>query len=227
MNPTIQLKQSVVCPRERLTKTKILRNIFLSVGVLFASVRLLSAGMNDGVLNFTNTSLVRPQATFITFDAPGGHRDMLPSGINPAGAITGTYLTDAKLSVSRLPAGARRHLHHLRSARLHTNGPIPMAINPAGTIAGTYFDASGVATASCGPPTAPSPPSIPQAPHSPSCTGINPAGTITGSTLTQAAWSTASCALPTAPSPRSMPRAPSTAPSLRHQPGGGHHGILL
>ena len=74
-------------------KTKILRNIFLSVSVLFASARVLSAGMNDGVLNFSNTPLVSPQATFITFDAPGGQRDMLPSGINPSGTITGTYIT--------------------------------------------------------------------------------------------------------------------------------------
>ena len=54
-------------------KTKILRNIFLSVGVLFASAQLLTAGMNDGVLNFGNTPLVSPQATFITFDAAGRH----------------------------------------------------------------------------------------------------------------------------------------------------------
>src|SRR5260370_36173996 len=70
-------------------KTKILRNIFLSVGVLFASARLLSAGMNDGVLNFSKTPLVSPQATFITFDVPGALEAV--NGINPAGAITGWY----------------------------------------------------------------------------------------------------------------------------------------
>ena len=100
-------------------KTKILRNIFLSVGVLLASARLLSAGMNDGVLNFSKTPLVRPQATFVTFDPPSGPaREMLPNGINPAGAIAGTYY-DANVVVSRLPAGARRHIHDVRSPGLY------------------------------------------------------------------------------------------------------------
>jgi len=65
-------------------KTKILRNIFLSVGVLFASAQLLSAGMNDGVLNFSNTPLVRPQATFITFDAPGAVNGTYGQAVNAA-----------------------------------------------------------------------------------------------------------------------------------------------
>ncbi len=56
----------------RLMKTKILRNIFLSVGVLFASTQLLAAGMSDGVLDLGKTSLAHPQPSFITFDPPGG-----------------------------------------------------------------------------------------------------------------------------------------------------------
>ena len=54
-------------------KTKILRNIFLSVGVLFASAQLLPAG------------------TFTTFDPPGSTFTE-PSGINPGGVITGGYI---------------------------------------------------------------------------------------------------------------------------------------
>ena len=50
MNPTIQLKQSVVCPKD-LTKRKIL--VFISIGVLFALMRLLFTGTNDGVPNFS------------------------------------------------------------------------------------------------------------------------------------------------------------------------------
>jgi hypothetical protein len=89
-------------------KTKILRNIFLSVGVLSALARLLAAAMSsilllcilapgvsggtsDGVLNFNNTPLLRPQPTFITFDVPGSIQTAA-SGISPAGEITGSYL---------------------------------------------------------------------------------------------------------------------------------------
>ena len=71
-------------------KTKILRNIFITVSVLFTLTGLQAAGMNDGVPNFSKTPLLRPQATFITFDAPGGDL-VVPSGINPVGAITGSY----------------------------------------------------------------------------------------------------------------------------------------
>ena len=51
MNPTIQLKQSVVYPKEHLTKRKIL--VFISIGVLFALMRLLFTGTNDGVPYFS------------------------------------------------------------------------------------------------------------------------------------------------------------------------------
>ena len=50
-------------------KTKILRNILLSVGVLFALARLLAAGTSDGALNVSDNALFHPQPTFITFDA--------------------------------------------------------------------------------------------------------------------------------------------------------------
>ncbi len=75
-------------------KAKILRNIFITVSVLFTLTGLQAAGMNDGVRNFGNMPLVSPQATFITFDAPDGG-DLFPSGINPVGAITGTYIREA------------------------------------------------------------------------------------------------------------------------------------
>src|SRR4029077_3352248 len=115
-------------------KTKILRNIFLSVGVLFASARLLSAGMNDGVLNFSNPPLVTPQATFITFDVPGSNLT-LPGAINPVGAITGLY-------------GDANFVFHgfvrARDGTITTFDPAgstftePIAINAAGAITGFY-----------------------------------------------------------------------------------------
>ncbi len=109
--------------QRHLMKTKILRNIFISVGVLFASAQLLSAGMNDGVLNFNNTPLVSPQATFITFDAPGGQSNLAAERHQPGGGHHRNlhYGKLPKHRVSRLPAGARRHIHDPRSAGLHRN----------------------------------------------------------------------------------------------------------
>ncbi len=148
-------------------KTKILRNIFITVGVLFASTQLLSAGMNDGVLNFSNTPLgplQRAQAlsmpsdsgyanqntgnetkkaleataaakaaagrearirapfdspapnalgTFITFDAPGAVNGTNPSGINPAGVITG-YFNDVNFVGHGFVRNHNGYFHRVR-----------------------------------------------------------------------------------------------------------------
>ena len=48
------------------------------------------------------------------FDAPGSVIHFTSVSINPAGAITGSYSVDANVCGSRLPAGPRRHLHHVR-----------------------------------------------------------------------------------------------------------------
>src|SRR5215471_4665229 len=75
---------------------KILRNIFLSVSVLFALARWLDAGPMDGVLNLSNSALLRPHSTIITFDVAGAGTDpgqgTIAYGINPAGTIMGFYL---------------------------------------------------------------------------------------------------------------------------------------
>ena len=62
-----------------------------------------------------------PDGTFITFNPPGATATAALA-INPAGAITGLYC-GRKLRGSRLPAGSRRHLHHVRSAGLHIHVP--------------------------------------------------------------------------------------------------------
>ncbi len=96
-------------------KTKILRNIFITVSVLFASAQLLAAGTSAGVSNLSKTPLIAPQPTFVTFDPPGGPaRETQPNGINPAGAITGTYVRRER-GRSRLSARSRWHLHVVRS----------------------------------------------------------------------------------------------------------------
>src|SRR4029077_18662990 len=76
-------------------KQRILRNTFISIGVLFAVGRLLAGDMNDGVLNFSRTPFLRPQSTIITFDAPGAgtgpFQGTQPIAINPSGVIAGVY----------------------------------------------------------------------------------------------------------------------------------------
>jgi hypothetical protein len=71
MNPLIQPKQRLICPRAGITKRKILRNMFICVGVFFAVVRLLFADTTDGVLNFNKSALGVTPPPIITFDAPG------------------------------------------------------------------------------------------------------------------------------------------------------------
>ena len=93
-------------------KTKILPNIFISFGLLFAAGRLLAGGMSDGVLNFSNTPFLRPQPTIITFDAPDAVNGTAVAKINPAKVITGKY-TDANNGGTHLPARSRRHLHYV------------------------------------------------------------------------------------------------------------------
>ena len=75
-------------------RTKILRNIIISVGAFFAFTRLLTAGTSDGVPNF-NDGLLRPQPTFVTFDVPDAAKGTFPVGINPGGASQEPILTQA------------------------------------------------------------------------------------------------------------------------------------
>jgi hypothetical protein len=107
----------------------------LLLGILAPNV---SGGTSDGVLNFSNTPLLRPQPTFITFDPPGSI-DTRPRSINPAGEITGFYF-DVFVE-----------LHGFMRARDGTiiTFDVPgslsttaFGINPAGEITGSYFDVS-------------------------------------------------------------------------------------
>jgi hypothetical protein len=124
----------------QLMKTKILRNIFLSVGVLFASTQLLSAGMNDGVLNFSNTPLVRPQATITTFDPPGS-TFTAPSAITPGGVIIGSYVDASGVTHGFLRARDGSITSFDVPGSTSTT---PTSVTPGGVIIGWYGDASGV-----------------------------------------------------------------------------------
>ena len=77
-------------------KTTIFRNIFnifISVGVLFASAPLLVGGLRDGVLDAGNTPFGLP---IITFDAPGAgtgpNQGTFGYAINLGRTIMGFYL---------------------------------------------------------------------------------------------------------------------------------------
>src|SRR6516164_10002331 len=123
-----------------MKRTKILRNTFISVGVLFAVGRLLAGGMSDGVLHLGDMPLGARPPTYTTIDPPGS-LFTFPVCINPAGVIAGRYDTflvahgfvrahDGIISTFDNPAGAFPIL--------------PLSINPPGMIVGAYLDAGNV-----------------------------------------------------------------------------------
>jgi uncharacterized membrane protein len=90
-----------------------------------------------------------PNGTIIPFDPPGSVLTSLDSGgdtntgggINPAGAITGSYfdVNFAGHGFLRAPEGTFVSF----DAPGGVNGTVPGAINPAGAITGIYFDVNG------------------------------------------------------------------------------------
>src|SRR4029077_19277380 len=114
----------------------------------FAFTRLLAAGMNDGVLNFSNTPLLRPQPTIITFDAPGaGTGPFLgtyPLAINPAGVIAG-QVVDANNVIHGFVRDANGAITTFDAPDAGTDpglGTTAWSINPGGVIAGDFSVAS-------------------------------------------------------------------------------------
>ena len=132
MNPTIQHKQSVVCSRVRLTTSNTIRNIFISVGLLFALTGPLAAD--------------KPQPTIITFDAPGAVATFV-AGINPAGVISGGYVDANNVlhGYVRAPDGTFTTYEAPGAGTGPGQGTGPNGINnPAGDITGNVTDASNV-----------------------------------------------------------------------------------
>ena len=119
-------------------KTEILRNIFISVAVLFALAGPLAAD--------------KPQPTIITFDASGTATGTQPWGFNPGGAIAGYYhhadtvihgflrARDGTITTFDAPGACT-----VQSCTNPFQGTFAWNINPAGKIAGYYNDASNVA----------------------------------------------------------------------------------
>src|SRR6476620_3904922 len=75
-----------------MKKTKIFRNIFISVGILLALLQRLAVGATDHLLDYGETPLTVP---IITFDAPdagtGPQQGTLTYVINDRGTIAGYY----------------------------------------------------------------------------------------------------------------------------------------
>src|SRR5262245_18836204 len=113
-------------------KTKILRNTFISVGVLFALTGPLAGGM--------------PQPTIITIDAPGaGTGPFLGTqslAINPAGVITGEYAdaSNALHGFVRATNGAITSFDVPGGGTGSDEGTFVWCINPGGVIAGDVID---------------------------------------------------------------------------------------
>jgi hypothetical protein len=121
-------------------KTKILRNIFISAGVLFALARPLAAD------------------TFITFDPPGS-TSTFTLGINPARVIAGDYLDS-----NNVFHGYVRDANGIITTFDGPGSQLTQAfgINPMGTIRELTLTRISHFTASCALPTVLSPRSIPQ-----------------------------------------------------------------
>ena len=125
-----------------MEKIKILRNTSLSVGVLFALVRLLSAGTNEGILNFGNTPLGCHSPTFTSFDVPGA-LGTLGICINPAGVISGTYFDVSGVVDGYVRAGDGTFTT-FAAPGAGTGQTQPLSINPGGAITGWFIDPSNV-----------------------------------------------------------------------------------
>ena len=113
MKQLIHLKSTIIPWVTGPIRYSPLARVFLLAAVLFACLPLsqtaraanpapgtlatsASGGAIDGVQNFSNTALLRPAPTIITFDAPGAGtgpgQGTLSFAINPAGLITGFYV---------------------------------------------------------------------------------------------------------------------------------------
>src|SRR5262249_6948562 len=166
-----------------LMKTKILRNILISLGVLFALARPLSAVTNDGALNFGNMPLGGHPPTYTSFDVPGA-LFTLGICINPGGVISGTYL-DASGVIDGYVRDRNGAFTTFAAPGAGTGQTQPLSINPGGAIAGWFLDPGnvfhGFRRAPDGTITTFDAPGAGTGPFQGTVgTGINPAGVIAG-----------------------------------------------
>ena len=135
------------CKTASLARLTAAMTSMLLLGILTPSG---SGGTSDGVLNFSNTPLVCPRPTIITFDAPGSGtgagQGTITFAINPAGTISGRY-ADAVNAIHgfvRTRDGAIVTFDAPGAGTGPRQGTRPFSINPVGASAGYYNDASNV-----------------------------------------------------------------------------------
>ncbi len=128
-------------------KTKILRNIFISVSVLFTLAQLQAAGMNDGVLNFSNMPLLPPrimQALNLPLDGGYASRNTaVGTGkvIEAAAAAKAAAGREARSDSSfDSPRPKAEGTFISFDAPGAVTGTFPSSINPSGAITGYYSD---------------------------------------------------------------------------------------
>jgi hypothetical protein len=153
MKATSNLKSAILTWVRGPIACRALAGVFLLVPLLFACFALSqtaqavnpapgssatseSVGASDGVQNFSDTALLRPAPTIITFDPPGS-TNTLALGINPAGAITGFYADGSAFhGFVRSPDGTFATFDVPGAMFLSST----MDINPAGAITGFSDD---------------------------------------------------------------------------------------
>jgi hypothetical protein len=105
------------------------------------------AAADREVLTHAPANIPRPIGTFITFDVPGAgtgnNQGTVPTSINPAGAITGSYVAPNNSTHGFLRA--RNGTFITFDVPVAVNGTQPNSINPAGAITGSYYDTEFVA----------------------------------------------------------------------------------
>ena len=72
----------------------ILRNTFISIGVLLTLTQLLTAGTIQGVLYPSERPFVPPRSAFVVFDSPGAVNGTYAQAVDEAGVIAGSYLDE-------------------------------------------------------------------------------------------------------------------------------------
>src|SRR6266487_856338 len=109
MKQLIHLKSTIIPRVTGTIRYSPLGRVFLLAAVLFGCLPLSqttqaanpapgtpATSASNGVQNFSNTALLRPASTIITFDVPGAGtgpgQGTLSFAINPAGTVTGRYV---------------------------------------------------------------------------------------------------------------------------------------
>jgi len=147
MKVTLHFKSAIIAWVGGPIRYLALARVFVLVPPLFAC---FAVDASDGVPNFSNTALLRPAPTIITFDVPGAGtgpgEGTQAIHINPAGAVTGYYLDSGDVfhGYVRANDGTFATFDAPGAGTDPGQGTLPASNNPAETITGFYIDANDV-----------------------------------------------------------------------------------